>query len=155
MKKKIILIIGILLIIIGIICQLVIPKNKTSNIQKEDDKIILSQVTSHICTKITDWTKFNTTDINGNYLGSYRRTDTFTFDIIDNKDIMNSKYEIKLEFENIDGYSYLSMDGNYEKNFDESKLIKVFTSNKILPISLSDLTNINNSYIYKLTEENI
>ena len=65
---------------------------------------------------------------------------------------MNSKYEIKLEFENIDGYSYLSMDGNYEKNFDESKLIKVFTSNKILPISLSDLTNINNSYIYKLTE---
>ena len=157
MKKYInytILILAILLITGGVVLQMWKKHGKSS--VNLDTTQIVSTVINYQCVKDAGWINFNKTDLNGYDLGNYRRTEKFIFSIIDDKNLMDPSYSIQLEFENIDGYSYLAIDnsGDFTENFNEEKLQKTYSSNKILPVEFATKNNKNNTekYLNQLNE---
>lgn len=157
MKKYInytILILAILLITGGVALQMWKKHGKSS--VSLDTTQIVSTVINYQCVKDTGWVNFNKTDLNGYDLGNYRRTEKFIFSIIDDKNLMDPSYSIQLEFENIDGYSYLAIDenGGFVENFDEKNLLKTYSSDKILPKEFisNEANNNTKKYLNQLNE---
>ena len=157
MKKYInytILILAILLITGGVVLQMWKKHGKSS--VNLDTTQIVSTVINYQCVKDAGWINFNKTDLNGYDLGNYRRTEKFIFSIIDDKNLMDPSYSIQLEFDNIDGYSYLAIDenGGFLENLDEKNLLKIYSSDKILPKEFisNEANNNTEKYLNQLNE---
>lgn len=157
MKKYInytILILAILLITGGVVLQMWKKHGKSS--VNLDTTQIVSTVINYQCVKDAGWINFNKTDLNGYDLGNYRRTEKFIFSIIDDKNLMDPSYSIQLEFDNIDGYSYLAIDenGGFLENLDEKNLLKTYSSDKILPKEFisNEANNNTEKYLNQLNE---
>lgn len=146
MKKKIFLLIVFILVIsvFAILYFRYIKKDTDDKQFKEYSK------NEYLCSIETDWNKFTDSnkDLNGYELGKYKRVTKYSFDIINNEYLSNTYYEIKLLFENIDGYAYLSISDGFEEEFDENSLTKKFISKNIIPEEFTD--NNDDKYIKKL-----
>lgn len=174
-KNKIIIIIIIaILLVVGsfsIILKNINKKDKkddssnnipsTNNNEKTEDKEnditnndeINNLENTYTCIMDEGWIEFDTTDMAGRYLGSYRKTTEYTFSL-ENNLITTTLFTIKLEFENIYGYDYK---GGEKEGFvatkDDKELIKTYTSKTVIPVSISD-TDTKESYIKKLESLN-
>lgn len=174
MKKKI-LIIFIILLIIAFGVYIIINKNMSNNnsttpstsdnstINNSNDnnentndnndnisKDINPRLIKYKCSYDSGWNEFNPKEAFGYYLGKYRQTITYTFDVLDNKYISNTNYINKYEFENIDGYAYFALQGNYESDLDEANLTKTYTSTNYIVGAYTQDENIND-YIKSLS----
>ena len=124
--------------------------NDNNDIIDNTDKDINPRIIKYKCIYDSGWNEFNPKEAFGYYLGKYRQTITYTFDILDNKYISNTNYINKYEFENIDGYAYFALQGNYESDLDEANLTKTYTSTNYIVESYTQDETIND-YIKSLS----
>lgn len=134
--------------------------NNTNNTNNSDDNNqdnttnSDSRQISYKCNYDSGWNEFNPKEAFGYYLGKYRETITYTFDITDNKYLYNTNYIAKYEFESIDGYSYFALQGDYDNDLDEANLTKTYSSKKLIVGSYNQDDSLDN-YIKSLSNNNL
>ena len=146
-KIMIVLIIFILLIFVVYFFQKNVDENKKNNNELESS---IKTIGKYNCMLNGEWIKFDVKDINGNELGNYKKSYSFSFTLLDNKSMSDINYIISLEFDSIDGYSYKGLQGEFTESFDQEKLIKKFTSNSLIPVEFTN-DDTSDTYVDKLS----